>query len=164
MNKLIIASFLAVAAALPLEDTAEVAAAKATVNADTQALQIAAEYLADAEEVAAAKAAFKAAFDEAAAGGLAAKQAPAPVHEIPAPVALAAPVAAPALPYAVNALNVLSYPHIAGAYAAAPVAAPVAATYAAHYAAPLVGYAGAALPYGALPGLGHPIAVPVLKE
>merc|ERR1719431_680210 len=164
MNKLIIASFLAVAAALPLEDTAEVAAAKATVNADTQAAQIAAEYLADAEEVAAAKAAFKAAFDEAAAGGLAAKQAPAPGHEIPAPVALAAPVAAPALPYAVNALNVLGYPHLAGAYAAAPIAAPVATTYAAHYAAPLVGYAGAALPYGALPGLGHPIAVPVLKE
>merc|ERR1719278_1068472 len=98
MNKLIIASFLAVAAALPLEDTAEVAAAKATFNADTQAAQIAAEYLADAEEVAAAKAAFKAAFDEAAAGGLAAKQAPAPVHEIPAPVALAAPVAAPPCP------------------------------------------------------------------
>merc|ERR1719486_7943 len=169
MYKLLIASFLAVAAALPLEDTAEVAEAKAAfnaaeagehaalapVNADTQAAQIASAYLADDEEVAAAKAAFKAAFDEAAAGGLAAKQAPAPVHEIPAPVALAAPVAAPALPYAVNALNVLGYPHIAGAYAAAPVAAPVAATYAAHYAAPLVGYAGAALPYGALPGLGH---------
>merc|ERR1719343_1415710 len=103
----ILASFLAVAAALPIEDTAEVAAAKAEfnaafaaaagehaalapVNADTQAAQIAAEYLADAEEVAAAKAAFQAAFDDAATGGLAAKQAPAPVHAIPAPAPLAA--------------------------------------------------------------------------
>merc|ERR1712107_430010 len=39
---------------------------------------------ADAEDVAAAKAEFKAAFDDAAAGGLAAKQAPAPVHTVPA--------------------------------------------------------------------------------
>merc|ERR1739838_160110 len=78
MYKLIIASLLAVATALPIEDTAEVAEAKAVfnaafaaadagehaalapVNADAQAAQIAAEYLADAEEVAAAKAAFQA--------------------------------------------------------------------------------------------------------
>merc|ERR1711955_174393 len=77
------------------------------VNNDVQAPQIASAYLDDAEDVAAAKAAFQAAFDEAAAGGLAAKQAPAPVHVIPAPaplVAAAAPaVAAPVLathPYA----------------------------------------------------------------
>merc|ERR1711893_80960 len=104
-----------------MEDTAEVAAAKAEfnaafaaaeagehaalapVNADTQAAQIAAEYLADAEEVAAAKAAFQAAFDDAAAGGLAAKQEPAPVHAIPAPAPLAA--AAP------NALPFAGYPY-----------------------------------------------------
>merc|ERR1712106_1058823 len=92
MNKLIIASLLAFATALPIEDTADVAAAKAEfnaafadaeagehaalapVNADAQASQIAAAYIADAEEVAVAKAAFQAAFDDAAAGGLAAKQ------------------------------------------------------------------------------------------
>merc|ERR1711988_35773 len=39
----------------------------------------------DAEDVAAAKAAFKAAFDDAAAGGLAAKQEPAPIHVVSAP-------------------------------------------------------------------------------
>merc|ERR1711892_1094232 len=113
MNKLIIASLLAFATALPIEDTADVAAAKAEfnaafaaaeagehaalapVNADAQAAQIAAAYLADVDEVAAAKAkfnadfaaaakaAFQAAFDDAAAGGLAALQEAAPVHEIP---------------------------------------------------------------------------------
>merc|ERR1712045_1072386 len=78
-------------------------AALAPVNADTQAAQIATAYLADTEDVAAAKAAFTAAFDDAAAGGLAAKQAPAPVHEIPAPAPLvaAAPAVLPAtVPYA----------------------------------------------------------------
>merc|ERR1712080_731754 len=75
-------------------------------------------------EVAAAKAAFQAAFDDAAAGGLAAKQAPAPVHGIPAPAPLvAAPVApvvaAPAIayeglhhaayPYAINHLGYAGY-------------------------------------------------------
>merc|ERR1739838_449263 len=130
MYKLIIASLLAVATALPIEDTAEVAAAKAVfnaafaaadagehaalapVNADAQAAQIAAEYLADAEEVAAAKAAFQAAFDDAAAGGLAAKQAPAPVHTI----AALAPLAG--IPYGISALHALGgYP-----YAGLPVA------------------------------------------
>merc|ERR1712045_983308 len=97
MYKLLIASVLAVATALPIEDTAEVQEAKAVfnaafaaaeagehaalapVNSDTQAAQIATAYIADTEDVAAAKAAFTAAFDDAAAGGLAAKQAPAPV-------------------------------------------------------------------------------------
>merc|ERR1712027_55936 len=98
MYKLLIASVLAAATALPIEDTADVAAAKAEfsaafaagehaalapVNSDTQAAQIATSYIADTEDVAAAKAAFQAAFDDAAAGGLAAKQAPAPVHTIP---------------------------------------------------------------------------------
>merc|ERR1712133_162277 len=118
MYKLLVCSFLAMAAAAPIEDTPEVAEAKATfkaafdaaeagehaalrpdalhpVNNDVQAPQIASAYLDDAEEVAAAKAEFQAAFDDAAAGGLAAKQAPAPVHVIPtlAPLA-AAPVLA----------------------------------------------------------------------
>merc|ERR1712066_594315 len=105
MHKLMLASLLAVAAGLPIDDTAEVAAAKA----DFQAEQIASEYLADSEDVAAAKVEFQAAFDSAAAGGLAAKQAPAPVHALPAP--LAAPVPAPILPagipYGVSALNAL---------------------------------------------------------
>merc|ERR1712001_658403 len=119
MYKLALCSFLALAAAAPLEDTAEVAAAKAAfnaafaaaeagehaalrpdalhpVNTDVQAPQIAASYLDDIEDVAAAKAAFQAAFDDAAAGGLAAKQAPAPVYVVPEPAPLvAAPVAAP---------------------------------------------------------------------
>merc|ERR1711981_739995 len=108
MYKLVLCSFLALAAAAPLEDTAEVAAAKEAfnaafaaaeagehaalrpdalhpVNTDVQAPQIAASYLDDIEDVAAAKAAFLAAFDDAAAGGLAAKQAPAPVHVLPEP-------------------------------------------------------------------------------
>merc|ERR1712128_122839 len=137
MYKLIIASLLAVATALPIEDTAEVAEAKAVfnaafaaadagehaalapVNADAQAAQIAAEYLAEAEEVAAAKAAFQAAFDDAAAGGLAAKQAHAPVHTIAAPAPLAAaPTLAAGIPYGISALNALGgYP-----YAGLPVA------------------------------------------
>merc|ERR1712157_713193 len=87
--------------------------------------QIAAEYLADAEEVAAAKAAFQAAFDDAAAGGPAVKQEPAPVHEIPVP----APLEAPA---------VGGYP-----YAALPAALPYNAL---PYGLP---YAG--LPYAGLP-------------
>merc|ERR1712112_629944 len=124
MYKLFVCSFLAIAAAVPIEDTPEVAEAKAAFNAafaaaeagehaalrpdalhpvnnDVQAPQIASAYLDDAEEVAAAKAAFQAAFDDAAAGGLAAKQAPAPVHVIPAPAPLAAapaPVVAAAAP------------------------------------------------------------------
>merc|ERR1711934_59457 len=72
---------------------------------------IGASYLDDIEDVAAAKAAFQAAFDDAAAGGFAAKQAPAPVHELPVPAPLvAAPVvAAPAIAYA--GLHHAAYPH-----------------------------------------------------
>merc|ERR1712157_199401 len=125
MYKLVIASVLAVASSLPIEDTPDVAAAKEAFNAvftdaeagglaAKQAAQIADSYLADDEVVAAAKAEF-----------------------------LAAPVAAPALPYAgypygINALNVL------GAY-------------------PGYGYA-AGLPYAAYPYAGLPvIAAPAAK-
>ena len=102
----VLSALLASAAvALPIEDTEDVAAAKAQFNAAfekaaagglaaVQAAQIPETYLEDAADVAEAKAAFKAAFDDAAAGGLAAKQAPAPVHVVPA----AAPLAAPAAP------------------------------------------------------------------
>merc|ERR1712115_414368 len=67
--------------------------------------------LEDTPEVAEAKAAFKAAFDAAAAGGLAAKQAPAPVHVLPEPVA--APVVAPTVvPAAINYANIPAvYPY-----------------------------------------------------
>merc|ERR1711863_121057 len=146
MYKLMLTSLLAVASSLPLDDTLEVAAAKAEfqaafdaaaagahaalapVNNDLQAEQIASSYLADSEDVAAAKAEFLAAFDSAAAGGLAAQQAPAPVHAIPAPAPLAAPVAAlpAAFPYGVTALNTLpyhGYPYAAGLpYAGLPYA------------------------------------------
>merc|ERR1711994_293113 len=127
MYKLLIASVLAVATSLPIEDTPEVVAAKEEFNAafaaaeagehinlrpvndDAQAAQIATSYLADSEDVAAAKAAFQAAFEDAAAGGLSAKQAPAPVHAIPAAAPAALPFAG--YPYGVNALNVLgAYP------------------------------------------------------
>merc|ERR1712111_214435 len=161
MYKLLICSFLAMAAAAPIEDTPEVVEAKATfkaafdaaeagehaalrpdalhpVNNDVQAPQIASAYLDDVEEVAAAKAAFQAAFDDAAAGGLAAKQAPTPVHVIPAPAPLAAApvVAAAGISYGLTALNAVGgYP----------------------YAAAGLPYAAAGLPYA---GLGYPLGLP----
>merc|ERR1711872_1163874 len=106
MMHMVFALLFASAAALPLEDAAEVAAAKEAFHAAfddaaagglraKQAAQIEDYYLEDAEDVAAARAAFEAAFENAAAGGLAAKQVAAPVHEVAAPVAIAA--AAPAL-------------------------------------------------------------------
>merc|ERR1711872_411033 len=102
MYKLLIASVLAVATSLPIEDTAEVAAAKEVFNAAFAAAE-AGEHI-NLRPV-----------DDAAAGGLAAKQAPAPVHEVPVPAALplATPNALPfaGYPYGVNALNVLgAYP------------------------------------------------------
>merc|ERR1711976_289971 len=125
INMLRLVFVVAFASAAPLEDTPEVAEAKAAfkaafdaaaagehaalapVNNDIQAEQIAAAYLDDLEEVVAAKAAFKAAFDDAAAGGLAAKQAPAPVHVLPEPVA--APTVVPA---AINYANIPAvYPY-----------------------------------------------------
>merc|ERR1712066_16996 len=150
MHKLMLASLLAVAAGLPIDDTAEVAAAKAEfqaafdmavagahsglapVNNDIQAEQIASEYLADSEDVAAAKAEFQAAFDSAAAGGLAAKQAPAPV---PAPILPAG------IPYGVSALNAL----------------PALNTFSGYP------YAAAGLPYAAVGLSGYPYAgLPVI--
>merc|ERR1712060_674875 len=113
---------VAVAAAAPLEDTTEVALAKAEfqaafdaavagehaalapVNNDVQAEQIPDEFL----DVAAAKAEFLAAFESAAAGGLADLQAPAPVHEVP----VAAPV-----PAAVPAPVYYPYNHVLPSYA-----------------------------------------------
>merc|ERR1719334_154127 len=70
-------------------------------------VQIPTAYLADTMEVADAKATFKAAFDAAAAGGLAAKQVPAP--EVPA---VAAPVVyAAAHPYTYHTgLTALTHP------------------------------------------------------
>merc|ERR1711976_521161 len=153
MYKLLIASVLAAATALPIEDTADVAAAKAEfnaafaaaeagehaalapVNSDTQAAQIATSYIADTEDVAAAKAAFQAAFDDAAAGGLAAKQAPAPVHEIAAASPLATGYNLAAYPYA--AAGVVGYPYAAGLGLGYPYAAglPVLAAAAAPAAA-----------------------------
>merc|ERR1712192_185805 len=95
---------LSLANSLPIQDTEEVAAAKAEfaelfaaaeagdhaalapVNNDVQEDQIASAYIEDTEDVAAAKAAFNAAFEEAKSGGLAAKQAAAPVHVVADPV------------------------------------------------------------------------------
>merc|ERR1711973_185178 len=132
----------ATCSAIPIEDTPEVAeakaahlalveeakaglhAAKAPVNNDVQTEQIATAYLADDEAVAAAKAEFLAAFADAEAGGLAAKQAPAPVHEVPEVVApavqaVAAPIAVAGYPYAhhgfaYNTIAHHSYPYYAG--------------------------------------------------
>merc|ERR1712098_704510 len=140
----------------PIEDTPEVAEAKAAfkaafdaaeagehaalrpdalhpVNNDVQADQIASAYLDDTEDVAAAKAAFTAAFDDAAAGGLAAKQEPAPVHVIAAPEPLAVAAPAPVAPV-VHTL-------------------PVGYPYGLHYGAYPYGLVNTALPYG-LPAFG----------
>merc|ERR1711973_856151 len=118
----------AACSAIPIEDTPEVAeakaahlalveeakaglhAAKAPVNNDVQAEQIATAYLADDEAVAAAKA-----------EGLATKQAPAPVHEVPEVVApavqaVAAPIAVAGYPYAAYPYAAYPYAHHGFAY------------------------------------------------
>merc|ERR1711988_2032666 len=100
MYKITFAVCLSAVAALPLEDTAEVKAAKEAfatvyktveagehinmmpVNNDVQAPQIANMYLDDTVDVAEAKEKFLAEFRNVEAGGLMAKQAPAPVHEV----------------------------------------------------------------------------------
>jgi len=169
----------AACSAIPIEDTPEVAearaahlalveeakaglhAAKAPVNNDVQAEQIATTYLADDEAVAAAKAEFLAAFADAEAGGLAAKQAPAPVHEVPEVVAPAV-VKAVAAPIA----TVAGYPYAAYPYAAYPYAAHgFAYNTIAHHSYPY--YAG--LPYygyaAGLPYHGYPfVAVQPAEE
>merc|ERR1712212_932607 len=156
---------------LPIEDTEEVAAAKAEfaelfaaaeagehaalapVNNDVQADQIPSAYIEDTEDVAVAKAAFNAAFEEAKSGGLAAKQAPAPVHV----------VADPVLPTYTNlplSYNSLSYgPY---SYAAHHIASPpfhhqspyFAAQTLPHLSIPAFGLHG--LPYNGLPYSGLP--------
>ena len=136
-------------AALPVEDTAEVKAAKdafATVyktveagehinlmpvNNDVQAPQIANAYLDDTMEVAEAKEAFMAAFRNVEAGGLEAMQAPAP--KVAEPVEVAAPAVAPVavyntLPYHHMAYNNFAYNHVVPATYAIPRVA-VPATY-----------------------------------
>jgi len=110
-----------------LDDVKEVADAKAAFTAYIQAPQIASAYLDDVEEVAAAKAAFDTEFKSVAAGGLAAKQAPAPVHVVPEPVVnkVEVPVAAPVAPVAYTAYHHV-IPHTYAAY-------PVGASLYTHY-------------------------------
>merc|ERR1712106_702101 len=144
MNKLVLVCFLAVANAAPVEDTPEVAAAKASfkaaftvaeagehialapVNKDVQAAQIPNDYLDDVKEVAEVKAAFDAEFKSVAAGGLAAKQAPAPIHEVAEAVAMpVAPVAYThvypayhhAYPHAYTGYSYGAFPQLATGYA-----------------------------------------------
>merc|ERR1712168_621635 len=158
----------AACSAIPIEDTPEVAeakaahlalveeakaglhAAKAPVNNDVQAEQIATAYLADDEAVAAAKAEFLAAFADAEAGGLAAKKAPAPVHEVPEVVApavqaVAAPIAVAAYPYA--AYPYAAYPYAHHGFAYNPIAHH---SYPYYAGLPYYGYA-AGLPYAGYP-------------
>merc|ERR1712106_196245 len=133
MYTLILASFLAVATALPIEVTPEVAAAKAE---------------------------FSAAFAAADKGEHAALapvntdvQAPAPVHVIPEPATLAAAPAAAllAFPYGVTALNA-AYPYSLGLPAGIPSAG-------LSYAGPSYnGLPAAGIPYAGLPFAGLPYA------
>merc|ERR1712228_122841 len=151
MYKLVLAAVLAVAAAAPVEDTAEVAAAKASfkaafdiaeagdhaalapVNNDVQAAQIANAYLDDTVDVAEAKAAFDAEFKSVAAGGLAAKQAPAPVHEVAEPMKVAAvPFAPVTYAHAIPAYHHV-YPQVYSNVLAHHAAYPYAAFNYAHY-------------------------------
>merc|ERR1711963_1058978 len=99
MKAFIFATVLAVAAAVPIEDTEEVKAAKAEFAAAFAAAEagehaalapaaVATAYLADLPEVAEAKDAFRVVFDKYANGEVALPVAP--VHEV-------APVAAPAV-------------------------------------------------------------------
>jgi len=154
------------ASALPLEDTPEVVEARAAhlaaveeakaglhaalapVNNDIQAPQIANAYLDDVEDVAAAKADFLAYFADVEGGALAAKQAPAPVHEVAAPVVAAFPpepytavLPTFAAPVVHNTVLNYAYPTVSYAhygYAAYP--------YAGHL--PYYGYAGLPYSYG----------------
>merc|ERR1712106_817004 len=148
MNSLILAVFLAVASALPIEDTPEVAAAKA--------------------EFSAAYAAAEKGEHAALAPVNTDVQAPAPVHVIPEPATLAAAPAAAllAFPYGVTALNA-AYPYSLGLPAGIPSAGlsyagpsynglPAAGIPYAGLPAAGVHYAG--LPYTGLPFSGYPYA------
>merc|ERR1711923_619791 len=92
-------------------------AALAPVNNDVQAAQIANAYLDDTVDVAEAK--------SVAAGGLAAKQAPAPVHEVAEPVKVAAvPFAAPVTyAHAIPAYHPQVYSNVLAHHAVYPYAA-----------------------------------------
>merc|ERR1712037_1038426 len=157
MKAFIFASLLAVAAAVPIEDTPEVAAAKAEFAAAFAAaeagehaalapVQGATAYLADLPEVAEAKAAHTAVFDAYTAGEIPLPVAP--MHDVKPVVATpaVAPVAIAAYPYA----------HHYGAYGAYPAYAHAA--YAGAYAGyPYAGaYGHPAYAYG-----GFPYALPV---
>merc|ERR1712055_253092 len=175
MYKQVFISFLACASSLPIEDTPEVAAAKADfsaafataeagehialrpVNNDVQAPQIASAYLDDIEDVAAAKAAFQAAFDDASTGGLASLQATAPLHVLPEPAPLAAAPVVAAPTFATNVLGYAGIPYNNGL------------GYYSGY--PTLGYSYAGLGHLPYAGLGHfpyaglPIvAAPAAKE
>merc|ERR1712025_230477 len=127
MKAFIFATVLAVAAAVPLEDTEEVKAAKAEFAKAFAAAEagehialrpdaVATAYLADLPDVAEAKAAFQAVFDKYAAGEVALPIAP--VHEV-APV-VAAPAVAPvavAAPYWNNYYGAYPYAHAGYPYA-----------------------------------------------
>merc|ERR1711983_9114 len=146
MYKIAFTVCLSAVAALPLEDTPEVKAAKdafATVyktveagehinlmpvNNDVQAPQIANAYLDDTMDVAEAKEAFMAAFRNVEAGGLEAMQAPAPM--VAEPPTSQSPVAVyNTLPYHHMAYNNFAYNHVVPATYAVPRVT-VPATYA----------------------------------
>jgi len=145
--------------ALVEEAKAGLHAAYAPVNNDIQAAQIASTYLADLEDVAAAKAEFLAAFADAEAGGLAAKQAPAPVHEIVAPTPLVATALATPVVHHAATFGYAGYPYAHAAYpyahAAYPTYAHAAYPYAAQYAAYPYAAAGHLPYYGYGVGLGY---------
>merc|ERR1711874_504050 len=148
---------------LPIEDTEEVATAKAEfaelfaaaeagdhpalapVNSDVQATQIPAAYIEDTEDVAAAKAAFNEAFEEAKSGGLAAKQAPAPVHVVANPVA----PTFTNLPLSYHGLSYSPYSYAAHHPADFHHSAPYYASTLPHLSIPAFGLQG--LPYNGLP-------------
>merc|ERR1712184_231197 len=128
--KIAFAVCLSAVAALPLEDTAEVKAAKdafATVyktveagehinlmpvNNDVQAPQIANAYLDDTMDVAEAKEAFMAAFRNVEAGGLEAMQAPAPRVAAPASYTVQVPKVTVPATYAVPHTYGYGYPTV----------------------------------------------------
>merc|ERR1712217_832686 len=127
MKAFIFATVLAVATAIPIEDTDEVKAAKAEhaaahaeANARVLGEAVASAYLADLPEVVEAKAAFQAVFDKYAAGEVALPVAP--VHEVPAVVAPAtvAPYGYAGYPYG-------AYAGYAGYYGGYPYALPTVA-------------------------------------
>merc|ERR1711981_381219 len=152
MKAFIFATVLAVAAAVPLEDTDEVKAAKAEFAAAFAAAEagehatlrpaaVATAYLADLPDVAEAKAAFQAVFDKYAAGEVALPVAP--VHEV-APVVAA--------PYFNNYYG--AYPYAHAGYAHAGYAH---AGYPYAHAAYPYAHAGYAGYYG-----GYPYALPTV--